>query len=237
MIVIIQDPQEATCSLNREIVNSGEAYTFFSRTDFLEALEVGTILDQLTIQAIIVDIETLAENTLQKISKAIRVPIIFLAANRNLERMRALFSNGADDVVTKPVHIEEVFLRIAAIKRRTYKSLTPQQNGKLTLYFDGRDPEFDGQAIVLRRKERKILEYLALINGRRATKSQIFDSVYGLDQESYNEVLVESHMCRLRKNLKTIIGNDPINCTRHYGYQLDATSIAIEKHNDIVLAA
>src|SRR5690606_3676824 len=72
----------------------------------------------------------------------------------------------------------------------------------------------------LPRRERRILEYLVMNKGRRVTKSQIFNSVYGLFGESIDENVVESHISKLRKRLRQRIGYDAIDSQRYLGYRL-----------------
>jgi DNA-binding response OmpR family regulator len=50
----------------------------------------------------------------------------------------------------------------------------------IQVYYDGRDPEVGGEVMELPRRERRILEYLVRNKGRRVTKTQIFNAVYGM---------------------------------------------------------
>jgi DNA-binding response OmpR family regulator len=52
------------------------------------------------------------------------------------------------------------------------------------------------------------------------TKSQIFSSVYGLFDQDINESVIESHVCKLRRRLRSRLGYDPIESRRHLGYRL-----------------
>ena len=72
----------------------------------------------------------------------------------------------------------------------------------------------------LPRRERRILEFLAANKGRRMTKSQIFNFVYGLFSEDIDENVVESHISKLRKRLRYQLGYDPIDSQRYLGYRL-----------------
>jgi DNA-binding response OmpR family regulator len=70
------------------------------------------------------------------------------------------------------------------------------------------------------RRELRILEYLAVCRNRRVTREQIFNAVYGILDEEVEESVVESHISKLRKKLRTYLGYDPINTQRFLGYQL-----------------
>jgi len=149
-----------------------------------------------------------------------KAPILGLRENQSLEETLRLLTAGADDVLRKPVHPREIFARVGAINRRKREEEDCVVVGELCVYFDGREPEIRGEALALPRRERRILEYIARNRGRRVTKSQIFNAVYGLFDECVDENVVESHVCKLRKKLKHHLGFDPIESQRFLGYLL-----------------
>lgn len=112
--------------------------------------------------------------------------------------------------------------RIGAIRRRVETESDGATVGELRVFFDGRDPEVRGEPLPLPRRERRILEYLVGNQGRRVTKSQIFNSIYGLFDENVVEDVVESHISKLRKKLRHRLGFDPIDSKRYLGYCLAA---------------
>jgi len=75
-----------------------------------------------------------------------------------------------------------------------------------------------GESLPLPRRERRILECLVRNRGRRLSKSQIFNAVYGIFDEDVDENVVESHISKLRKKLKHRLGYDPIDSKRFLGY-------------------
>ena len=56
--------------------------------------------------------------------------------------------------------------------------------------------------------------------GRRVTKTQIFNAIYGIFDEDVEENVVESHISKLRKKLRQRLGYDPIDSKRYLGYRL-----------------
>ncbi|MEH3119366.1 MAG: response regulator transcription factor [Methylorubrum populi] len=151
-----------------------------------------------------------------------RAPIIALNETRSLEQTLALFTAGIDDVVRKPVHIREIIARASAIRRRTGRGAepapAPDREGRLKVFADGRDPEIDGCPLILPRRERHILEYLAKNRGRQVTKGQIFSAVYSERDTEVEESVVEGHISKLRKKLRMRLGHDPIEAKRMAGY-------------------
>ena len=121
----------------------------------------------------------------------------------------------------KPVHIREILARITAIRGRAKDDVDNHlEIGAMRIFMDGRDPEIDGQPLPLPRRERRILEYLASQSGRRVTKTQVFNAIYGIFDEEVEENVVESHISKLRKKLRDKLGHDPIDSKRFLGYRL-----------------
>lgn len=146
--------------------------------------------------------------------------VIAMNDNKSLEETLDLFAAGVDDVVRKPIHVREILARIHAIRRRASSEADYAEFGELRVFFDGRDPEVGGEVLPLPRRERRILEHLVTNKGRRVTKSQIFNAVYGLFGEDIDENVVESHISKLRKRLRHRLGRDPIDSQRYLGYRL-----------------
>ncbi|WP_279356663.1 response regulator transcription factor [Methylobacterium indicum] len=164
-----------------------------------------------------------------------RAPIIALADSRSLEQTLVLFDAGIDDVLPKPVHVREILARAEAIWRRVNgatdaapdgvgapaadpEGASPPRPERLRVFFDGRDPEIDGVPVSLPRRERHILEFLVRNRGRRVTKTQLFNGVYGVYSDGVEESVVEGHVSKLRKKLAHLLGHDPIEAKRYIGY-------------------
>lgn len=149
-----------------------------------------------------------------------RAPVIAMNDQPSLERTLELFACGVDDVVRKPVHAREILARVDAIRRRAQAAADYASVGEMRVFFDGRDPEIRGEALVLPRRERRMLEYLVQHRGKRVTKTQIFNAVYGIFDDDVEEAVVESHMSKLRKKLRARLGYDPVDSKRYLGYCL-----------------
>jgi DNA-binding response OmpR family regulator len=149
-----------------------------------------------------------------------RAPVLALTGARSLQETLDLFASGVDDVIGNPTHIHEILARIKAIKRRAAVEAEGTVSGGIRVFGDGRDPEVAGEQLHLPRRERRILEYLVSNKGRRVTKTQIFNFVYGLFSEEIDENVIESHISKLRKRLRHRLGHDPIDSQRYLGYRL-----------------
>lgn len=147
-----------------------------------------------------------------------RVPVIAIEDHKSLERTLDLFNAGADDIVRKPVHVREIVARCAAIWRRLHAPDVASTFGRLTVYFDNRDPRIDGEPLALPRRERQILEYLVKNRHRRVSKTQLFNAIYGLFNDNVDETVIEGHVSKLRRKLRERLGHDLIHAKRYAGY-------------------
>ncbi|KRE15735.1 two-component system response regulator [Bosea sp. Root381] len=152
-----------------------------------------------------------------------QAPVIAMNEASSLEKTLELFAAGVDDVVRKPVHVREILARVNAMQRRSEKRRSTDDEvtvGEIKVHFDGSDPEVAGEMMALPRRERRILEFLMRNRGRWVTKTQVFNAVYGLFDDEVDEAVVESHVSKLRKKLRTKLGYDPIDSKRYLGYTI-----------------
>jgi DNA-binding response OmpR family regulator len=163
-----------------------------------------------------------------------RAAVIAMNDNKSLEETLDLFAAGVDDVVRKPVHVREILARIKAIRTRTRGRGEGTVLGELRVFSDGRDPLVRGEPLPLPRRERRILEYLVNNIGCRVTKTQIYNSVYGLFSEEIDENVIESHISKLRKRLRHRLGYDPVDSQRYLGYRLLVSESGIDAKTEAV---
>ena len=213
---------------NRDIVSKGYAGGFnregvvltgFMPDEFEDWVNTAASPDLMSVEAFLIGDCPLREAFPRIIRGRSRAPVIAINDGQSLEQTLELFAAGVDDVVRKPVHVRELLARVEAIRRRVEADQQKQaQIGPLRIFFDGRDPEIAGDAFILPRRERRILEYLASNRGKRVSKAQIFNAIYGLFDEDIQESVVESHVSKLRKKLAARLGFDPIESKRYLGY-------------------
>ncbi len=231
MIIIVDERSEVTQAYCASFGREGLTTTGFNQVEFEGWFHSASTQDLAAVETIIVGSFPDRERSITAIKARSSIPVIAVNETVSLDAMLSLFATGADDVVRKPVHAREFIARIAAIKRRICAATRHSEFGNLKIYFDGRDPEINGKVLMLPRRERRILEYLAANRMRRVNRSLIFHAIYGLFDEEVEESVVESHISKLRKKLKHALGYDPIDTKRYLGYQLVGPG---ENHQNVV---
>jgi two-component system, OmpR family, flagellar system response regulator FtcR len=220
MIVIVDERDLVTDGYNSLFDREGVATAGFRPQEFEEWVSSAADDDLKAVRAFLIGECEGSVISPSRIRDRSSAPVIALSEHHSLDKILGLFEAGVDDVIRKPVHIREILARIAAISRRAKDEAPFAEIGPLRIYTDGRDPEVDGEVMPLPRRERRILEYLATNAGRRVTKTQVFNAIYGIFDDEVEENVVESHISKLRRKLREKLGYDPIDSKRFLGYRL-----------------
>ena len=237
MYIVIDARDVVASGYKSGFEREGLACTTFAGPDFADWLSSISDLDLASIQAVIVgDCEDRLAIPAIVRSRA-KTPIIALKESGGLDETLELFNNGVDDVVKKPAPVRELVARAHAIWRRACDSREEAEFGRLTVYFDSRDPTVDGDSLELPRRERQILEYLVKNRRRRITKTQLFNAIYGLFNENVDETVIEGHISKLRKKLRQKLGYDVIDAKRFAGYAFTGERQPFEVVPSAALAA
>lgn len=220
MIVIVDERELVKEGYYSLFDREGVASAGFGSSEFGEWVTSAADEDLKSVRAFLIGECSADIVSPHKIRDRTRAPVIALSEQHSLENTLKLFESGVDDVIRKPVHIREILARISAISRRAKEEANFVQIGAMRIFLDGRDPEIEGKPLPLPRRERRILEYLANNCGRRVTKTQVFNAIYGIFDDEVEENVVESHISKLRKKLREKLGFDPIDSKRFLGYRL-----------------
>jgi two-component system, OmpR family, flagellar system response regulator FtcR len=218
MYVIVDERVLVTSGYQSSFDREGVSAMGFAPGDFTDWISAADDPDLSAIEAILLGDCAERENYPRLVKSRCRAPVIAMNDTNSLEQTLGLFAAGVDDVVRKPVHVREIMARVGAFNRRAAQGEDVAEIGEMRVFFDGRDPEIRGETLVLPRRERRILEYLVKNKGKRVQRSQIFNAIYGVFNEEVDECVVESHISKLRKKLRTSLGHDPIDSKRFLGY-------------------
>ncbi len=134
-----------------------------------------------------------------------QTPVLFLTVKGEpADRIRGLEAGG-DDYLTKPFHLKELLLRVAAILRRTdwYNQSTA------SLSFGGNEIDFqtyharawDGREHALTHKEAMIMKVLAEKLGAIVPREDILDKVWGYEVFPSTRT-IDNFIMRLRRRFE-----------------------------------
>lgn len=221
MIVVVDDRELVKNGYTSLFGREGIPSTGFDPKEFGEWVQTAADADIAAVEAFLIGQTKQFSEFPRAIKDRSPAPVIAVSDQPSLENTLALFDCGMDDVVRKPVHPREILARAAAIRRRLKAISNHIDVGAIRVFSDGRDPEVNGEVFALPRRERRILEYLISNRGRRVTKTQIFNAIYGIFDEEVEENVVESHISKLRKKLRKKLGFDPVDSKRFLGYCID----------------
>ena len=152
----------------------------------------------------------------------IKAKVIMLTAKSELEDKLLGFSEGANDYVGKPFHIDELVARVN-VQLRTNK--IKDQNlefGDIILDLKASDiiNKNTNERINIIDKEFQLLEYFMNNPNQILSKEMIYDKVWGLDNDSLSNNL-EAYLSFIRKKLKLINSNVQIKALRNIGYKME----------------
>lgn len=148
--------------------------------------------------------------------------VIILTAKTMLSDKLEGLTNGANDYLTKPFHIDELVARVNVLLEKAYKNTNEKLEYK-DLLLDKNKSLLkclnNNKEVELVKKELQVLEYF--INNREQilSKQQIYDKIWGV----YNEVesnKLEVYLTFIRRKLKAIDSKTQIKAVRGLGYKL-----------------
>lgn len=127
------------------------------------------------------------------------LPVLMVTAKETLEDKRKGFSAGTDDYMVKPIDMDEMLLRVAALLRRS--RLINERRlliGDIELDYDALTVSRKGDSVLLPKKEFYLLFKLLSYPKHIFTRQQLMDEIWGMDAEA-DERTVDVHIKRLRE--------------------------------------
>lgn len=136
--------------------------------------------------------------------KKINTPILVVSALGEPDDKVKALDYGADDYLAKPFHFKELIARINALTRRAKLNYnTPSEIlecDDLKLYIDEHRIERGNTEIKLTLQEFKLLKILMENKNKVLPRSQILDSVWGINYDS-NTNVVDVYISYLRNKV------------------------------------
>jgi DNA-binding response OmpR family regulator len=148
---------------------------------------------------------------LDHIRKFSKIPVILLTARgQESDKVRGLRA-GADDYITKPFGLQELFARVDAVMRRTdVTSLTAKtifEDTLVRLDPATREATAKDQTLKLSPKEFDLLMYLFRNKERVVPRDELLSRVWNYRVDlNLNSRTVDTHVTRLRRKLQKAVG-------------------------------
>lgn len=205
-IVLVIDDE----AMIREAVSSylsKQGCQVFTAENGKEALE---IFERETITFVILDLmlpDMNGEEICRIIRNQSRVPMIMLTAKTQEEDVLNGLKIGADDYMTKPFSLKELYARMTVILRRSSGDLKPLaekyswNNNDLNIDFAHSEVRKKGELLALTPSEWKILSALIRHPKKVYTREELIELVFGPDFDGYDRV-IDTHIKNLRKKVE-----------------------------------
>ena len=155
-------------------------------------------------------------------AEGIEAKVIMLTAKGELEDRLLGFSEGANDYVPKPFHIDELVARVNAQLRIEKVVKNVLEFGDIILeYKDSSVVNKETQESVnVNNKEFQLLEYFMTNPNQILSKEMIYDRVWGMESDALSNNL-EAYLSFVRKKLRIIDSGVSIKSIRNMGYKME----------------
>ena len=129
------------------------------------------------------------------------LPILFMTARDDIASKQRGFRIGVDDYMVKPIDLDELFLRIGALLRRSKIAANRKlEVGDFTMDADEHTAVLCGDEINLTNREFNILYKLLSYPQKTFTRTQLMDEFWDADTETAPRA-VDVYMTKLRGKL------------------------------------
>lgn len=155
----------------------------------------------------------------RKLREVSQIPIIMLTAKDAIEDKVTGLDTGANDYLTKPFAIQELFARIRTALRRQPVIEGTLLYKKLKMFTDRYEVEIANTKVELTKKEFALLEYLLRNKNHVLTREQILQNVWGYDYMGDTNV-IDVYIRYLRSKIEEPFDIKYIQTIRGIGYAI-----------------
>ncbi|MEF2600121.1 MAG: response regulator transcription factor, partial [Fusobacterium mortiferum] len=218
-ILIIEDDLRIRRILQLELEHEG--YLVSLAKDGKEGLEKAKLIryDLILLDLMLPEIS--GEEVCKELRKNSDVPIIVLTAKENIRSKVELLDMGADDYITKPFNIEELFarMRVALRNKKDYQELNQLKYEDLVLDIIKKELIIEKRKVSLTKTEYRLLELFILNREITISREKIITEIWGYDFEG-EEKIVDVYLNSLRKKIEAP-NKKYIQNIRGFGYMLN----------------
>lgn len=218
-ILIIEDDLRIRRILQLELEHEGDLVSLAK--DGKEGLEKAKLIryDLILLDLMLPEIS--GEEVCKELRKNSDVPIIVLTAKENIRSKVELLDMGADDYITKPFNIEELFarMRVALRNKKDYQELNQLKYEDLVLDIIKKELIIEKRKVSLTKTEYRLLELFILNREITISREKIITEIWGYDFEG-EEKIVDVYLNSLRKKIEAP-NKKYIQNIRGFGYMLN----------------
>ncbi|OIR07628.1 transcriptional activator protein CzcR [mine drainage metagenome] len=148
--------------------------------------------------------------------------VIIISAKDSLEDKISGIELGADDYLTKPFHLSELSVRVAAIiRRKKFQGQSVISIADIEIDTVGMTVKINQQPTELTQKEFQLLLFLIINKNKVISKNAIAEHLWGDDMDiASNFDFIYAHIKNLRKKIVAAGGEDRIRSVYGVGYKM-----------------
>ena len=197
--------------LTVDIVEDGEEGYYYASTNTYDLIILDVMLPNMSGFQVLNKLRT--DNISSK--------IIMLTARSTIEDKLNGLENGADDYLTKPFHMDELVARVnIQLKRNGNKNNLSFGDLVLNTTTLKVTCAKTNEVVELIKKEFQLLEYFINNPNQVLSKEQIYDRVWGIENEIESNNL-EAYLSFIRRKLRVIESKVVIKSVRGIGYKIE----------------
>lgn len=201
-ILLVEDHEELNQLMKKFLIHAG-----YSVQGVMSGEDALSFLQSEKVKLVILDVtlpDTDGFAVCQSIRKESNVPILFLSARVDKEDKMNGYLMGADDYMEKPIDMDILLAKVAAVMYRNYECRDKNEllhAGDVTMDLQAKKVWVRQQEITLGGKEYELLLLLLKNAGKVLHKDFLFNEIWGADSFSENQTLTV-HIKMLRDKIE-----------------------------------
>ncbi|MCL2124556.1 MAG: response regulator transcription factor [Oscillospiraceae bacterium] len=217
-ILLVEDEEKLARFIELELNHEGYSVTkAFTGTKGCE-LAIAGGFDLILLDIMLPEINGM--EVLRRLRRVSATPVIMLTARDEVMDKVAGLDQGADDYITKPFAIEELFARIRAAIRKSSSGQADDATlsaGDVILDVKRHTVTVRGEAVELTKREFDLLHYMLKNKGIVVTRDMLLENVWDYNFDGGTNA-VDVYVRFLRGKIDEVFGIKLIHTVRGVGY-------------------
>ena len=218
-LLIVEDQPKMASLLERALEEEGHACDVAASGEDAVWMAASTEYDVITLDVMLPGID--GYETLRRLrAQGVDAPVLMLTARDALDDRVTGLDTGADDYLTKPFALDELFARVRALSRRGPVERRPiLQVGSLRLDAKSHRVWRGEQEVELSSKQFSLLETFMRHPGQVLSRFDLIEHTWDYDYENRSNV-VDVYVRQLRQKIDRPFGLQSLETVRGAGYRL-----------------